>query len=86
MPQYESLSLKEIKQFIADHPACHKFFPIDREMEKLPKQWIVNVIYSSIGKDFADWVKARVIERNTNIVKVRQLGIDMDPGVFAAFQ
>jgi hypothetical protein len=55
-------------------------------MEKLPKQWIVNVIYSSIGKDFADWVKARVIERNTNIVKVRQLGIDMDPGVFAAFQ
>ena len=52
---------------------------------KLPKQFIVNVIYTVIGDSFADWVKERVVARNIKIVKVQNLAIDMDPEVYAAF-
>ena len=35
---------------------------------KLPKQFLVNVMYTVIGNSFAEWVKLRVIARNTKIV------------------
>ena len=54
-------------------------------MPKLPKQWLVNVMASVVGKDFDTWVKQRILERNEKVVTDRQLMIDMDPTVALAF-
>lgn len=72
--------------FLERNPSCNPYFPIEKEMVKLPKQWIINVIYSKIGENFADWVKERIVARNAAIVEKQKLAINMDPAVALAFQ
>jgi hypothetical protein len=45
-------------------PLAMAHLPILKELEKVPKQWLVNTIYSIIGDDFAEWVSIRIKERN----------------------
>ena len=71
--------------FLQQHRQVMEYLPIAKEIMKLPKQFLVNVMYSVIGDAFADWVKQRVVARNIKIVEVQQLGINMDPEVAAAF-
>ena len=59
--------------------------PDEVEIKKAPKQWIVNMIYSLVQDDFADWVKRKINTRNEKVTSDRNLLIDMDPDVAAAF-
>ena len=54
-------------------------------MKKLPRQWVINVTYTLVGKPFADWVAAKMAARNEQLVAKRDLGIEMDPEIFRAF-
>jgi len=36
-------------KFLADFEEIYKFLPIDKEIKRLPKQFIVNVAYSILG-------------------------------------
>ena len=85
VPQYETLKLEEIYLFMKSKSTCYNYFPIEKEMKKLPKQWIVNVLYTALGDAFGDWVKGRIESRNEKVVKEKNLLIDMDPAVAAAF-
>lgn len=85
VPQYETLSLKEIFGFMQANEGCMSYFPIMKEMVKLPKQFIVNVIYTTIGDKFSNWVKERVEARNAKVVKDKNMLIEMDPDIAAAF-
>ena len=86
MPQYESLSIKEIKRFLQNHPQCFDFYPADRkEIDRLPKQWIANVAATVIGAPFRDWVKNRINERNQTMATTKNLFVQMDPDIYQAF-
>ena len=85
MPQYETLKLEEIYAFMKTKQTCHQYFPIQKEMVKLPKQWICNVLYTCLGDAFANWVKDRIEARNKKVTMEKNLLIDMDPAVAAAF-
>jgi len=85
IPQYETLTLKEMLGFLQQHRQVLQYLPIAKEVVKLPKQFVANVIYTVVGDPFADWVKERVEARNAKIVQVQNLAIDMDPDVYAAF-
>ena len=41
--------------------------PCEKEIVKLPKQYLVNVIYTVAGEDFAKWVKEKIEARNTKV-------------------
>jgi len=41
--------------------------PCEKEIVKLPKQFLINVIYTIVGDDFATWVKNRINERNAKV-------------------
>ena len=60
--------------------------PIQKEMQKLPKQWIVNVAYTLIGEPFAEWVMSQIETRNAKMAKERNLMINVDPAIAAAWQ
>ena len=60
--------------------------PIHKEMAKLPKQWIVNVAYTLLGEPFADWVMSQIEARNTKMAKERDLMINVDLAIAAAWQ
>ena len=63
-----------------------KYLPIEKELDKVPKQWLVNVIYSVLADPFKNWVKAKIEERNEKVIADKDLLIDMDPDVAKAFK
>ena len=56
-----------------------------REVEKLPRSYLANVIYTIIGDRFRIWVDEKISERNQKIMQTQNLAINMDPEIYAAF-
>ena len=54
-------------------------------MAKLPRQWIINLIYSIVGDEFRTWVSQQVKDRNEQVAEKRDLMIELDPEIAAAF-
>ena len=55
------------------------------EIPRLPKDFLANVAFTVVGKPFGDWVKSQIEARNQKIIIERQLNIDLDPELAAAF-
>ena len=85
IPQYETLSVKEIKKFIAQHPQCLQYLPDELDWDKLPKQWMTNIIHTTVPNQFSNWVKDRIDARNAGVIKEKNLGINLDPAIMQAF-
>ena len=52
LPQYETLTCALIYQYANLFPEVKRYLPIDKELDKVPKQWLVNVIYSVLKDPF----------------------------------
>ena len=61
------------------------YLPEDRDMHKIPRQWLINVAYTIVGEPFSTWVKAEIANRNEELAKKQNLLIDMDPEIARAF-
>ena len=55
-----------------------KRLPDPKDIPKLPKQYLVNVVYTIVGQTFNDWVKGRVEERNNKVAVDKGLLIEVD--------
>jgi hypothetical protein len=86
VPQYDTLKIELILEKVMTIPEAVIHLPDAKEICKCPKQWLVNIIYSVVGEDFADWVKQRIKERNDKVTVLRDLNISIHPEVLAAFQ
>ena len=58
VPQFEGLSIKDMQTFAEQYPGVSRYLPIEKEAEKLPRQYIANLIYTVVGNPFSVWVKA----------------------------
>ena len=85
VPFYENLTLEQIIAQLEGRPEVFDYLPDGKELRKVPRQWICNVIATVVGAPFVSWVKARVNERNAEVVKEKNLAIAMDPDIAAAF-
>ena len=56
VPQYKNLSIERILEFVSEKPNISNFLPDDIDLEKVPKQWIVNVCAVVLGSEFKAWV------------------------------
>ena len=86
IPQYETLSVQKLYEFMHAYQETWPYFPEPVEMKKLPKQWIANVGYSILGDTFAGWVKQQIEQRNDKLQVKGSLHIAIDPEVAAAFE
>ena len=73
-------------KFVEDNQQVFQHLPDERDLKSLPKPWLSNVIYTVLGDLFAEWVKARIVERNDKIVEKRNLAIELDPQITLAFR
>jgi hypothetical protein len=62
------------------------YLPDTRDWHKLPRQWLVNIFYSVVGKPFSDWVDDLVNDRHQGVADKNDLMIAMDPEIAKAFQ
>ena len=86
VPQYEGLSVATMQHQALKYPEVADYLPDAKELPKVPRQWLANVIYSVAGQPFADWVDEVIASRNSKISANEKKHILMDPDVFAAFE
>ena len=43
--------------------------PEPKEIQRLPRQYLINVIATVVGEAFAQWVTGKIEERNTKIAE-----------------
>ena len=86
VPQYEGLSIDRILEKGQEHPEVVNYLPDERDIERLPRSFIVNVTYTLMGEKFKSWVHEVIVERNNRIAENRKLIIELDPAVAAAFR
>ena len=67
------------------YPEVAYYLPEAKELPKVPRQWLANVIFSIVGQPFADWVDSVIQMRNSKIVANDNKFVAMDPEVYAAF-
>jgi hypothetical protein len=67
-------------------PDCFAYFPIAKEITKLPKQWIVNVAFTVLGDPFRTWIKKGISDRNIKVAIQKDLNIGMDPELLIAYR
>ena len=63
-PHYKGLSIEEILEYSKGDERVAKYLPDERDIVKVPRQWIVNVCYTVMGRKFADWVGRSIKARN----------------------
>ena len=87
VPQFEHLTIEEFLKFAADYPFVTMCLP-DRkqELEKLPRQYLINIIYTKVGEAFRQWVDERVGARHEKVKDKEEKYIELDPEVAKVFQ
>ena len=61
------------------------YLPDSREIHKVPREWICNIIASVLKNIFTDWVKQQIEDRNEEMAEKRDMNIELDPDIAAAF-
>ena len=74
-----------MSSFLQNHQQVGDWLPDMIEIPRLPKEYIANVAFTVLGKPFGDWVKGQIELRNYKITTDKQLNIDLDPELAAAF-
>ena len=61
VPQYEGLKIEAFFKFANNYPEVLRALPTEQaEKEKLPRQYVINVIYTLVGEPFRNWVDKQV--------------------------
>ena len=85
VPQYKNLTLEHVLDFASQQPRIDQYLPDQPDLQKVPKQWIVNICAAVIGADFKEWVAEQVEERNAVMAQQKEVMISMDPVMAAKF-
>ena len=88
VPHYEGLSISKILEFAGEckEGAALKYLPKDHlDVDRLPRQYVINVIYTVCGEEFDRWINETIETRNNDILKQRDLAIEMDPEIAKIF-
>ena len=59
--------------------------PDEPDIQKVPRQWILNVCAAVIGQPFRDWVTEQVEARNALMSQKKEMMIAMDPEMASKF-
>ena len=60
--------------------------PVEKEIAKLSRAYLGNVIYTIVGEPFYNWVQMKINERHEKIKEKKDLMIDLDPAIAKIFQ
>ena len=86
VPFFEGLSIEKMLEWSAGRvEGVMEVFPIiKREVDKLPRAYIANCIFTLTGQAFQNWVTQQVNERNAKVAREKDT-IQMDPAIAAIY-
>lgn len=86
IPQYEKLSIECILNKGREHPDLERYLPEERDIDRLPRQWVASIVRALLKSKFDDWVDEIVAERNENVKTKGKQTIKLDPAIYKAFK
>ena len=86
IPQYDKLTIEEFMKFVSDYPFATMCLP-DRkqELDKLPREYLINVIFTKVGEPFKNWVDERVGMRHEKVKEKGEMFVELDPEIHKVF-
>jgi hypothetical protein len=85
VPMFEGLAIQQIFEFAMNSPAIEAVLPPSKEINKLCRGYLSNVIYTVMGEPFQQWVTAQVNRRNKKVALEGNNVISMDPDIARIF-
>ena len=67
VPQYEGLSIDKIIEKRREHRDLERYLPEERDLDRLPRQWIASVVRGLLKTEFDLWVDEIIEKRNENV-------------------
>ena len=86
VPQFEGLTIKDIFEFAQNSPGVERALPPGKEIGKLSRCYLANVVYTIMGQPFQAWVNGQVNQRNQRVALEGNNVISMDPEIAQIFQ
>ena len=77
-PCYKGLKIETFLEHGLQYPLVKDYFPDARDHHRLPRQWIINVIFTIVGEPVKDFVQKHIKERNDELAEKRHLMIELD--------
>jgi hypothetical protein len=85
VPMFEGLAIQQIFEFAMNSPAIEAVLPPSKEINKLCRGYLSNVIYTVMGEPFQQWVTSQVNKRNKKVAIEGNNVISMDPDIARIF-
>ena len=86
VPHYINLELREIIDFGLERNELMEYFPLTKELTKMSRKYICDVIYSIVGDEFEEWVNARVNLRHEKMAEKKDLMLSLDPEIARCYE
>ena len=85
VPMYKGLTIDNMLAEGRRSPEVNNYLPDEKDLHRLPRQWLANVIYTLVGEEFQNWVTECIRNRNDHIAEKQNLIVELDPVIAAAF-
>ena len=85
VPYFKGLSIECMLEFAKGYPEALRALPmVQREIDRMPREYIANVIFIIVGKPFQDWMNQKINERHEKVAEEKDT-ILMDPAIYKIF-
>ena len=87
VPHFEGLTISTMLEYVEGNETVLRALPsIKREVDRLPRAYLANVIYTIVGQPFKTWVEQQVALRNQKVALEGAKLIVMVPEIARLFQ
>ena len=69
VPQFDGLSIESILERGREHPELEQYLPEERDLERLPRQYIATIVRGLLKEKFDVWVDNVIEDRNDAVKK-----------------
>ena len=86
---FEGLYVKDLLEYAqtkTDDVVMRCLPETEKEIDKLPRAYLGNVIYTRVGDQFKEWMDERIRIRNQKLADDQNMMINMDPDIARIFR
>ena len=85
-PNYEGLTIENFLEEAAKYQEMEPYLPEERDLHRLPLNFIINLMYTILGEPIKNYVKYIVEQRNKNVIDKQNMGLELDDEIQRAFE
>jgi len=86
VPNYEGLAIDDFLKKAKNYQIMSSYLPEERDIHRLPRCFIINLLYTITGEDVKLYVKHIIEERNKAVVDHQRMALELDDDIRRAFE